>query len=48
MNDYYDEMPDVLKAVERWENEGGRFENTSFAPDTGADDDVITTHAQAA
>jgi hypothetical protein len=36
MNDYIEGRNDVLKAVERWENEGGRVGRTYLAPDTPA------------
>jgi hypothetical protein len=36
MNEYPDGLPAMLRAVERWENEGGRFELASFTPDRGA------------
>ena len=36
MNEYPNRLPDILRAVERWENEGGRFELASFTPDRGA------------
>ena len=36
MNEHPDGLPDLLRAVERWENEGGRFELTPFTPHRGA------------
>jgi hypothetical protein len=40
MIEYPDRLPDILRAVERWENEGGRFEVTSFTLDRGAGNDA--------
>jgi hypothetical protein len=36
MNEYHGGSPDLLRAVERWENEGGRFELANFTPHRGA------------
>jgi hypothetical protein len=36
MNDYADGTNGVLRAVERWENEGGRVGRIYLAPDTAA------------
>jgi hypothetical protein len=47
MNDYTDGTMGVLKAVERWENEGGRVESTYPALDTAADSNATAPRARA-
>jgi hypothetical protein len=44
MNEYPDGLPDLLRAVERWENEGGRFKLANFTPHRGV---VSNAHAPA-
>ena len=45
MNDYPEGTSGVMRAVERWENEGGRVERIYLAPDTVADDNAIAPRA---
>lgn len=45
MNDHVDGTGGVLKAVERWENEGGRVERIHLAPDTAADGEATDPRA---
>ena len=47
MNEYPDGLPDILWAVERWENEGGRFDLTNFTPDRGAGNNALAARAPA-
>lgn len=45
MKDYADGTGGVLKAVERWENEGGRVERIYLAPDADADGNTTASRA---
>jgi hypothetical protein len=45
MNDYPEGTSGVLRAVERWENEGGRVERICLAPDTAADGNATAPRA---
>jgi len=47
MNDYPEGRADVLKAVERWENEGGSVGRAYLAPDTQADGNAAASGASA-
>jgi hypothetical protein len=46
MNDYPEGTSGVLRAVERWENEGGRVERIYLSPDTAADGDAVAPRAE--
>jgi hypothetical protein len=45
MNEYPEGTGGVLRAVERWENEGGRVERICLAPDTAADGNAAAPRA---
>jgi hypothetical protein len=45
MNDYPEGTSGAMRAVERWENEGGRVERIYLAPDTAADADADAPRA---
>ena len=45
MSGYPDGLPDILRAVERWENEGGRFEAVNFTWDGGAGNNALAVRA---
>ena len=45
MKDYADGTGGLLKAVERWENEGGRVERIYLAPDADADGNATAPRA---
>ena len=45
MDDYPERASGVLRAVERWENEGGRVERIYLAPDTAADGNATAPRA---
>jgi len=45
MNDYPEGTSGVMRAVERWENEGGRVERIYLATDTAAGGNATTPRA---